>query len=163
MPNFFRVTPIKPGIYDVSRVRGNIIEALRDEGRDTLLPLSITIQNWNDPPRMSFQITQTADMAMMEAGPTPKTSHQAKKWFWLNYGTRVRYARLSRDWVSKTSPGSLRSGFGRGQVLKRGYKAGRHKGIDPRGWVDIIEKMRAKRFRARIALAIATGLRVKKP
>lgn len=159
MPNVFVFKPVVPKPYNVARVHSAIMNALRDEGRDTLPLLNQTISTWSDPPSMKAKVEMRGADAVMEAGPSDKGSFQGKKWFWLNYGTQVRYALLSRDWQSKTKPGSIRSGMGAGRVLLRGYKAGRHPGIDARGWVYIIEKMRSKPFQVRMQRAVAQSLR----
>jgi len=55
---------------------------------------------------------------------------RSKRFKWVNDGTRVRYAKLSKNWVSKSTPGSLVAGSGAGKVLKR--VDGTHRGIKPR-------------------------------
>lgn len=159
MPNVFQFKPVVPKAYNVAKVRQAIVTELNGEGKDTLPLLGETISTWNDPPQMGYTVRTAGADLVMEAGPKDKGSHQGKKWFWLNYGTRVRYARLSRDWKSKTTPGSIRSGMGAGRVLVRGFKAGAHPGIQARQWVAIIEKMRAKPFQRRMQRAVANGLR----
>lgn len=59
--------------------------------------------------------------------------------YWLNYGTDVRHAKLSKDWVSKTAVRSLSSGGGNGKVLfvSSRYKA---KGITARLWDEVIQE-----------------------
>ena len=42
---------------------------------------------------------------------------QITVWQLLDQGTRVRFMQLSPDWQSKTAPGQLRSGPGRGKKL----------------------------------------------
>ena len=38
-------------------------------------------------------------------------------WQLLEHGTRIRFMKLSSDWASKTAPGRLSSGAGRGRKL----------------------------------------------
>lgn len=40
-----------------------------------------------------------------------------KPYIFINFGTRVRYAQLSPDWQSKSTPGQLPSGPGAGRAL----------------------------------------------
>jgi len=54
----------------------------------------------------------------------------SKRFHWVNHGTSVRYARLSKNWESKSTPGSLKAGYGAGRVLKRVHKP--YPGIKPR-------------------------------
>lgn len=53
-----------------------------------------------------------------------------KKFLWLEFGTRVRRRTMSRNWISKTTPGSLRSRAGRGKPEGYGF----HTGIKARDW-----------------------------
>lgn len=57
-------------------------------------------------------------------------------YFWLNYGTSVRYAVLSSDWASKTSVGTLTANSGSGRMVGLSRKAKR--GIDARKWTEVV-------------------------
>ena len=54
----------------------------------------------------------------------------SKKFLWLEHGTRIRRRVMSKDWQSKTTPGSLQSGSGAGKALGFGSRPG----IEPRNW-----------------------------
>lgn len=43
-------------------------------------------------------------------------------WQLLNKGTRIRYMKVSKDWVSKTWPGRISSGSGSGHTLELDFK-----------------------------------------
>ena len=65
---------------------------------------------------------------------------------WLEWGTTWRARRMSFDWVSKTTPGSLTVGAGKGYA-RRGKNAwGRLPGIEPREWRHEIADKRYDRF-----------------
>jgi len=78
---------------------------------------------------------------------------------YLEKGTRVRRALMSRDWVSKTKPRVVGSFAGRGRVLFISRKLNRP-GIQARGWSKIIHDRlqpgAANRLRRTLA-ALAAG------
>lgn len=80
------------------------------------------------------------------------------KWTFLNFGTRVRYAILSSDWQSKTTPGFLGSGPGSGRVVKIDIN-NPQPGIEARDWSVIIMKDFKPVFREAMHDALADGLR----
>jgi len=65
---------------------------------------------------------------------------------WLEWGTTWRARRMSYDWSSKTTPGSLTVSAGKGYA-RRGKNAwGRLPGIEPREWRHTIADKRYDRF-----------------
>jgi len=74
-------------------------------------------------------------------------------------GTRVRYARMSPDFVSKTQPGLISSRRGRGGAIR----VDRNKplpGIEDRRWEEDIARIQKKRLNTRLNKAL--GRYVKK-
>lgn len=156
----FAFKAVKPGKLEVAAVRGSILAALNAEKTYALSLLNQTIQPWeNEKPTMKAEISYRGGDVAMVAGPSGNEKG-VKKWFWLDQGTRVRYALLSRDWRSKTMPRNIRSGAGAGQVLARGHRAGAHKGIEARMWSDTINKMIKKGFQRRIQEAVTRGMKI---
>ena len=70
-----------------------------------------TTKNWRHEVEFVSDIDFTPDGVTIIAG----TDDQV--YFWLDKGTSVRRAVMSKDWQSKTTPGSLQSGPGRGRVV----------------------------------------------
>lgn len=141
----FAFRPIVPRAYNVAAMRDRVRALLDEEGQIDKRLMQTTVENWNEPPGFETTVTLGRD----GVADTHPTGANAKKWYYLQFGTSVRYAALSQPpdkWESKTKVGTLRSGPGAGRVLKTGYKAGAHRGIDPRGWIQIIVKMRRKPF-----------------
>jgi hypothetical protein len=149
---------VKPKQLSIGAVRANILNALKEEGKYAVSLLNQTTENWNGKPQMTYDIGYKGGNVALIAGPTGD-EFNVKKWHWLNAGTRVRWARMSRDWRSKTAPGSLRSGQGKGNVEIAGRKAGPHPGIAARGWTGQINKMMRKGFHRRIQRAVTDGIR----
>lgn len=61
------------------------------------------------------------------------------KWWWLEKGTKVRYATMSDPFVAKTKPGRLASYAGTGRMLFVNKKFPRP-GIKARKWIEVIQK-----------------------
>lgn len=51
---------------------------------------------------------------------------------YLNFGTSIRWALMTGNWKSKTKPGRIGSGPGRGRVIVAGRRAMTRRGIRPR-------------------------------
>ncbi len=81
-----------------------------------------------------------------------KTSDRV--WWYLNKGTSVRRALLSRDWQSKTKPNWLGSGSGSGRVILIS-KRFNFPGIKARNWQTIVISNTRSRIPA--ALAVVVG------
>ena len=80
-------------------------------------------------------------------------------YFFLSGGTAVRYATMSPDWRSKTQPGRLGAGPGRGRVLYVNRRRPRP-GIKARKFDEQIVKKEKKPFERAVEEAIAVGIKV---
>src|SRR3990170_1600278 len=112
----FQFKAVKPKQLSIGAVRTNILNALKDEGKHAVSLLNETIATWEHKPTMTSEIGYKGGDVAMIAGPSGDMD-AVKKWHYLDKGTRVRYAVMSRDWRSKTAPGRLRSGQGQGRVV----------------------------------------------
>lgn len=156
----FLIKPVLPKrLFDERKFRGKIAQALLQEKRRLIKLLNMTIATWDDPPKMVGNTAYRSGNPTVTAGPPEDGSIQSRKWMWLNQGTRVRYADLSPDWVSKTAPRILQSGAGAGKVLRRGRDAKWHPGIEPRNWSETIANMERDNFERLIYKAIQESLR----
>lgn len=54
-------------------------------------------------------------------------------WQLLEHGTRIRFMDVSPDWISKTQPGQLSSGAGRGHTEELNFEDA-NPGIEARNW-----------------------------
>jgi hypothetical protein len=66
-------------------------------------------------------------------------------WHFLSSGTSVRYAILSSDWESKTTPNTLQTGLGAGFVVKIDVN-NPQPGIIERRWQHIIADVQGQKF-----------------
>ena len=75
-------------------------------------------------PSTGFHTSFTAS-----AWPREDNSKGYWKWRWLDKGTEVRYALMSKDFIPKTSAGMLNSWTGRGKMLFVSRKLNKGKGM----------------------------------
>lgn len=102
------------------------------------LPLfAKTTATWNQQPTFTPQPTARGWTIVVDP---------AFPYGWVNKGTRVRYALMSKDWKSKTKPNVIASYRGSGKMLFVSRKRPRP-GIVARNFSDII----LKRVQARAA------------
>ncbi len=76
-----------------------------------------------------------------------------KKWWWLEEGTPVRYAVMSKDFEAKTVPGKKASYVGRGGAVHVS-KLHPRPGIAARKWREAIRKEHVKPFHAWMSTAM---------
>ena len=125
-----------PGIVD---------KAIHDLVAQEAIPLfQKTTDTWMHKP--AFTPQQTARGWMVQVEP-------AFPYQWVNKGTRVRYATMSRDWKSKTKPNVISSFRGAGRMLFVSRKRP-HPGIEARNFQDII----MRRIQARAANKVRQSL-----
>lgn len=162
----FVVKGIKPQKLQVAAIRQEILNALRAEGRDQRKVLEPTVATWKgEKPDFESLIgleRGANGSASVLTGPTG-SEKAVNKWVWLDLGTRIRWALMSRDWKSKTRPGSFRSGGGRGRVVIVGRRAMARRNIRPRpgikarGWSEEATKRRRRPFTRRMVKAMQVG------
>jgi hypothetical protein len=156
---------IKAAVLRTDVIRLELLNALRSEGRAAVREFKKTVATWNEEkPDFDFLIglSGSSGGATVVIGATGDEKG-VKKWTWLNEGTRIRWALMSKDWRSKTTPYVLESGPGMGRVVIRGRMAmlKRHippqPGIEPREWTRIIAERRKEPFRRLVIDAINRG------
>jgi len=94
-----------------------------------------------------------------------ETKTDNKVMSYLNYGTDQRWALMSDDWISKTTPHQLSAGGGGGRVVLRGQRAmmehglQARPGIEAREWDKEVVKVREKPFKDKIQEAITKAIK----
>jgi hypothetical protein len=158
------LTPIGPKEIKLDPVRFALLTVLNRETAHIFGLMRMTVETW-DNARPDFkrqgrigQISLRNDAATVNLEPTGDPLG-VKKWNWLDQGTDVRYAVMSEDWISKTTPGALQSGQGEGTVVVRGRNAPPMPGIQPRGWSRIIADMRQSPFEQAAQRAVREATR----
>jgi len=152
----FTFKGIKPKKLQVEAIRKELLLELGKEAKDQQKELDKTTKSWKgDKPKFTSEIDVGGDNVAVVTGPAG-SSMGVKKWNWLNEGTRVRRALMSRNWKSKTRPGYLGSGGGRGRVVFISRRLSRP-GIQARGWTEIVTKRRKQPCTNRMIKAMNRG------
>lgn len=154
-----RIKPIIPSKMQIGRIRLELLNALRKEGREMAKDFQQTTSTWNGAkPDFKPNISLAGGDASVIVEPTG-SKKGINKWNWLDQGTRVRRALMSPNWKSKTKPGRLRSGGGAGHVVFISKKL-RRPGIKARGWSKTIGRQNTRRFQKRMGLAVTRGAKL---
>jgi len=161
--------PIRPRRLKVDKVRLEILNALRAEGRDVKKELEKTARNFRGAkPKFESLIGLTGGDATVLTGPTGSTK-AVQKWTWQDEGTKGPYPITARrapllkyrlGYNPGTRPGTLTT---RGSYYVgahwRSKKTVMHPGIKPRGWSPLVQKRRKKPFIKRMNTAVRVGMK----
>lgn len=152
-----QVKAIKAKKMNLKRVREELLKAAESEGKEVQKLYGQTVASWSgDKPRFESLVEVGRDDVTVLTGPNG-SNEALNKFKWLDEGTRVRYATMSQDWKSKTKPGVLKSGRGRGKMLFVNKRRPRP-GIKARGWTELIQKRRKRPFTNAMIKAKNRGL-----
>lgn len=94
-----------------STIRRAFADAAKEQGQEVKRLFEGTVSTWNNKPQFDIDVDTTAGGFVMNV----KTDDPVYKF--IDKGTTVRRALMSRDWKSKTKVDSLKSGGGRGRVV----------------------------------------------
>ena len=151
---------IKPKRLKVDAIRLEILNELRKEGTVHRKELNKTTATWKgERPKMESLFGLSKGDATVVTGPTG-SDKAVNKWVWLNDGTKIRWALMSNDWRSKTTPRRFKSGRGRGRVVVAGKRYMLRHGIPPRPgikareWTVLLTKRRKRPFTRRMIKAM---------
>lgn len=152
----FKLT--KAARLDPDAFRPPLLTALRKVARNMDKALSLTTKSWEgEKPKFESQTSLTTEAATIQPVMTgPEKGRD--KWRFLDEGTRVRYAIMSRDFKAKTMPGVLGSGPGRGGRVFIDVN-NPQPGIKARGWSVKVLKEFKPEFRAQMRAALKAGAR----
>jgi len=114
-----------------------------------------TSRSWSgSKPVFSKKTTSSTGIIVMTVSIS--SGRGADKWFWLDRGTKVRYATMSRNFRAKTQVGNLSSGAGRGGLIFVNKKKPRP-GIKARGWTVLIVRTWTPRFKRLMGTAMSAA------
>ena len=138
MPSI-KMTAILAAKFDLEFALAMLADGVQTEGETEQKEYEKTTRTWRRKPKHELEFSQTkAEIKAMN-----RTND--KIYFFLHDGTKVRYAVLSSDWQSKTTPRILNSGPGRGKVLFVSKKRPMP-GIKAREWTDVIIRKRKQPY-----------------
>lgn len=145
-----------------AEIRDAVIQAAKDMGKD----LEAVTRTWKD----AKPVIQT-EAVLVPAGQAPSTTCHSSytataypkndgsrgyaKFVWLDLGTAIRYAVMSKGFVPKTRAGQLQSWAGKGKML---FVSKKHPmpGIKPRNFIKALKERWNKptMFKARMSAAL---------
>lgn len=145
----FRLFPIgafkttaQEGLFHYEAFAKAIDMALDDLADEAKEQFEKTVATWNNPPTFIIRRNKT-NRSITAAGK------EGQIYTYVDEGTRVRHALMSRDFKAKTRPGVVGSGFGRGGVVFISKKIIRP-GIKARGFSEIIQARQERRWPIRL-------------
>ena len=158
------VKGLKPKKLKIDKVRLNILNVLRAEGRIMIKELNKTTATWKGArPKFVMAIGLDGTTAQVIVGPAG-SAKGAQKWGWLNDGTKKNYPITAKNapflvfrhgsgFTPKTKVGVLSSspGANTGSFIKKRQVI--HPGIEARNWTVVIVKRRKKPFTKKILKA----------
>lgn len=145
---------IKPQKLRVDKVRLNILNALRAEGRIIKKEFEKTTATWKGAkPTFEIAIGLTGTDAIVLIGPAGNQKG-AQKWGWLNDGTEAHIIKAKNapnlvfqtGFTPKTKVKTFSSVAGSSSPPWRATKQVKHPGTEPRAWTGEIAKRRRKPF-----------------
>lgn len=130
-------------LIDINNLTKAVMDAMYQVGIETKNDLNKTTATWKTH-KVSFENPVMknvgGEISCLVYADDPDNIYN-----WLDQGTKVRRARLSKDWVSKTSPGVLGSTAGAGRVVAVNKKF-QYKGIEARKFLETAEGIYAPKM-----------------
>jgi hypothetical protein len=142
-----------PKFLTPNEVRGHILSTLQKYEKLFEQDFEQTVATWNKPAVFWTKVRYASGHARVAV------MTDDKKWRWLNYGTSVRYAHMSKDFQRKTHPGQLQSGAGHAPFTPVFIGSPTRPGIVARNWHEIIKEKHRAALREDIRVALLKGLR----
>lgn len=125
-------------VFNLKAVKDAEKAALDEAQAEALIALKKTVATWETPARFTARRSKGAD------GGSVNIFSSTQVWLWLDQGTRVRYATMTKGFQPKTRTGVLYSYVGSGGVATVQTRPGswkmRHKGITARGWSGLVQE-----------------------
>lgn len=153
MATTFRFVPIATPKFDLKGVTVAMRKAVAREAFEHRRLLRETTKAWESTrPQFRSRTIVGPTQIVVDSGPWGN-GPGTKKWRWLEYGTEIRWAVMSKDWRSKTRRAWLSSRRGRGRVLIAGRRAMMARnirprpGIEARNWIAEVNKARSRKFK----------------
>lgn len=144
-----KVKPIIPGKMKIDELRAGFKKDITAFRRRVVTgDFRGTVRPWkHETPNFKSDVNEGKDF-VIRAYLVKDGSLGSNKWLWLNAGTKERWALMSGDWQSKTTPGTLNVRGGRGRVLVAGRRRMRRPrpGIKARNWTELIFQLRNPEF-----------------
>jgi hypothetical protein len=152
----WRPVPKGPPKFDLKSITKDLRVAMEKEGKEHRRLLKKTTKSWKGE-KPDFETTVSISPPVLKSDTVPTgPEHGVSKWWWLERGTSIRWAVMSRGWRSKTRRAILSSGKGRGRVVIAGKRAMRKRGIAPRpgikarNWRAEVVRLRFRKYKGEL-------------
>jgi hypothetical protein len=153
MPITFHFEPIGDPTFNLKGITVALREALRREGTEQRRLLDKTTKTWQgDVPYFVSEETVGPTQISVVTGPHGG-GKGAKKWMYLEEGTKIRWAVMGKGFKPKTRRAWLNSMKGKGGAVIVGKRAMMARGIRPRpgikarNWLAEVNKERSRKFK----------------
>lgn len=148
-----------PKKANLEQLKAEIRRTAMDTAKFVQKSYEVTVVTWVSRPTFPIIDIYTPDMIGFTVG------YEDNIYKFLDWGTDERWALMSDDWTSKTSPNSMFSGAGSGHAAIRGMGAmtkhglAARPGIEARGWTKMIIQNNKLYFKVKMkdAFRRATG------
>lgn len=156
---FKKLVVRRPAKFKAKAVTDALIEGAEDIGGQIKADYEKTVTTWKTKPEFTADVNSTPDRIEINAGTDNPIFH------FLDEGTRVRYATMSQDWVSKTRPAigggaavHFTAGPGRGRKLFVDVTRPRP-GIKARKFSSAIKGKWERQIRSQMEKHLARGVK----
>lgn len=160
-----QVKIIKAKKMKLKQIRRKLIKTAERQGKINRKEYKKTVATWEgEKPDFQSFVTFGFGNITLTTVPVGGGLKAVEKFLWLDEGTKIRWAVMSGNWKSKTTPGKLASGRGRGRVVIAGRRAMQRRNIRPRPgikareWTETLRKQRRRPFTRAMIKATNRGL-----
>jgi hypothetical protein len=160
----FQIKVIKAKKMNIPQVKRELEREAKNQAKIVEKKYKETTSTWQgEKPKFESIIDVGGSEIAILTGPTG-SNEAVNKFVWLDEGTSIRWALMSSNWRSKTKPGKLRSGRGKGSVVIAGRRAMQRRNIRPRpgikarNWTLTLQRQRRKPFTRAMIAATNRGL-----
>lgn len=157
------IKQIKPAKLKVDKVRLELLNALRAQGKEIVADYNQTVQTWRNKPTFEVAVSLSGGDVTVLVVPDGPNRQQFE---YVDKGTRPHIIRPRRATIlrfksayrAKTQPGVIGSnpGGASGDDVYRQFV--NHPGTEARRFSEIIEKRRRKRFQESMVDAMQKGM-----
>lgn len=148
---------VRPAKFNGSAITEELVAGANEIGKDVIKGFNDIVKTWNHKPIFVVKVQSTPRQIKLEATTDDAVFN------YLDRGTSVRHAVMSRDFQPKTQPASggvtrLSSGRGRGRMVHVSRRINRP-GIKARGFTKAILESTQRDLVSRMEKHLALGVR----
>lgn len=153
-PIGFQIVGPKVGaqLMSVREIRGRLLGALQSSEKGVRDDLAAVTRTWRHKPRFVTMFRYAGGDVFLNVVTDDSI------FIWLNDGTRIRYAHMTRNFRRKTEPRFIGSNPGAGGVAYVSKRAIPKPGIEAREWTEVIQEKQQNALNQRVRDAIIQGL-----